>query len=181
MSETPHSDDLKIADYQALAEFRYRLRSFLAFSENVTRAAGLEPRQHQLLLAIKGFPGEGPVTVGELAERLNLRHHSTVELINRAEERGLVERHRAEADRRQVFIALTAHGEAVLRELTLYHRAELRTAGPALVQALTQIIAGGARPNGRTGEPLGQILEEAYEEAYKEIANGDEGDGRHTG
>jgi DNA-binding MarR family transcriptional regulator len=75
--------DLSLADYQALAEFRYLLRRFLHFSEQEARAAGLEPQQHQMLLAIKGLPADKAASVGELAERLQLQHHSTVELINR--------------------------------------------------------------------------------------------------
>lgn len=140
-------EDLTAAEYRALAEFRYYLRRFTGFSEQVARAAGVEPQQHQLLLAIKGFPGVGHVTVSDLAERLNLRHHSVVELIDRAEEHGFVSRRRADEDRRQVFVELTEQGEKVLRELSLYHRAELRSTGPALVEALTRLIAVGEHPD----------------------------------
>jgi DNA-binding MarR family transcriptional regulator len=128
--------DLSPADYQALAEFRYQLRRFLHFSEQEARAAGLEPQQHQKLLAIKGLPADKAASVGELAERLQLQHHSTVELINRMSERGLLERRRDTDDQRRVLISLTVYGEELLRKLSLLHRVELRTTGPALVQAL---------------------------------------------
>lgn len=133
--------DLSQAEYQALAEFRYQLRRFLHFSEQEARAAGLEPQQHQLLLAIKGVQSEKPASVGELAERLQLQHHSTVELINRMVERGLLERQRDTDDQRRVLISLTAHGNNVLKKLSLLHRMELRTTGPALVQALNSLTA----------------------------------------
>jgi DNA-binding MarR family transcriptional regulator len=100
----------------------------------------LESQQHQLLLALKGFPDGGNATVGDLAERLQLQHHSAVELVVRSVNQGLVERSRGTADRRQVFVALTPHGETVLRELTLHHRRELRSAGPALVRALNALL-----------------------------------------
>jgi len=136
---------LSAADYQALAEFRYQIRRFLRFSEQAARRAGLEPAQHQLLLAIKAFTGEP--SVGELAERLQLRHHSVVGLIDRLAESGLVRRNRAEGDRRQVRVRLTPKGDAVLRKLSLDHRAELGAAGSALAAALEAILA---RPSGRT-------------------------------
>src|SRR5271169_3462761 len=118
---------LTAADYRDLAEFRYQIRRFLHFSEQAARRAGLEPAQHQLLLAVKGHAGEP--TVGDLAERLQLRHHSVVGLIDRLAESGLVRRNRAGGDRRQVRVRLTPKGDAVLRKLSLDHRAELGAAG----------------------------------------------------
>jgi DNA-binding MarR family transcriptional regulator len=137
------TQDLTAADYQALAEFRYQIRRFLRFSEQAARRAGLEPAQHQLLLAIKAHPG-GP-TVGELAERLQLRHHSTVGLIDRLAQGGLVRRNRAAGDRRQVCVRLTPKGQAVLRKLSLEHRAELGSAGSTLADALQAILACPSR------------------------------------
>jgi DNA-binding MarR family transcriptional regulator len=113
----------------------------------------LEPQQHQLLLALRGFPAGQPVTIGDLAERLLLHHHSTGELIDRSARQGYVERERDEADRRRVLIRLTPTGEAILRELSVHHRAELRSAGPALAEALTALLAGtetGMANAGRT-------------------------------
>ncbi|HTT60271.1 MAG TPA: MarR family transcriptional regulator [Bryobacteraceae bacterium] len=121
-----------------MAEFRYQIRRFLRFSEQAARRAGLAPAQHQLLLAVKAYTGEP--TVGDLAERLQLRHHSVVGLIDRLAECGLVRRTRAEDDRRQVRVRLTRKGEAVLRRLSLEHRAELGSAGSALAGALQRIL-----------------------------------------
>ena len=131
-------------DYQALAAFRYQLRRFFRFSEQTARAAGLEPQQHQLLLVIRGKTGEKNPSIGELAERLQLQHHSTVELINRTVERGFLERRRDAEDQRRVLILLTDQGRNVLEKLSVLHRTELRTMGPALVQAL-QALLGAER------------------------------------
>src|SRR5215469_8372643 len=98
-------------DYQVLAELRYQIRRFLRFSEQVARSAGIEPQQYQLLLAIKGLPEDRKPTVGELAERLQLQHNSTVELINRLVERDLAVRQRDENDQRQIIVTLTVYGE----------------------------------------------------------------------
>ncbi len=134
------SSDLNAHDYQALGEFRHQLRNFLAFSEQAARAVGLEPQQHQLLLALKGFSDHEKVTISDLAERLKIQHHSTVELLNRMVERDLVQRSRDEQDQRRVLVTLTAHGEEVLRRLSLLHRTELRSTGPDLVRTLQTII-----------------------------------------
>src|SRR5581483_11159618 len=130
---------LSAHDYRALAEFRYQVRRFLHFSEQAARSAGLEPQQHQLLLAVKGLPEDQRPTIGTVAERLQLQHHSADELIDRAEKRGLVRRHRDELDRRQVLVELTPDGEALLHKLTVHHRAELRAAAPALRRALAAL------------------------------------------
>ena len=99
---------LSLSDYRSLAELRYQIRRYLKFSENVAYRARMEPRQHQLLLTIKGLPsGQRPV-IGELAERMQIQHHSTVELVNRLESGGFVRRHRSDKDRREVFVALTS-------------------------------------------------------------------------
>lgn len=128
------------ADYRALADLRYQLRRFLRVSEDIARSAGLEPQQHQLLLAIRGLPEGRQATIGELAERLQLRHHSTAELIDRAEERGLVRCVRGDVDRRQVFVQLTGEGAEKLRRLSIHHRDELRSAGPDLARALKTLM-----------------------------------------
>ena len=133
------NDDLSQVEYQALAELRYQLRRFLHFSEQQARIAGLEPQQHQLLLAIKGLPSEKMASIGELAERLQLQHHSTVELINRMVERGLLVRHRDLDDQRRVLVGLTAYGDELLKNLSFLHHMELRTTGPALVQVLNTL------------------------------------------
>jgi DNA-binding MarR family transcriptional regulator len=129
------------ADYESLAEMRYQLRRFLHFSEKAARDAGLEPQQHQLMLALKGLPETMRPRVGELAERLQIKHHSTVELINRLASSGCVRRHRGGDDRREVLLALTPKGERILQDLSFHHRAELRKRGPALIVALKRAMA----------------------------------------
>jgi len=137
-------------DYRALAEFRYQIRRFLHFSETAARTAGTEPKQHQLLLALKGLSPEVRPTVRNLAERMQLRHHSAVELIDRMERSGLVARHRAEIDRREVLVQLLPKGERLLRALSLHHQNELRNSGPKLAQTLQRLIA---RPAARVPQP----------------------------
>jgi DNA-binding MarR family transcriptional regulator len=132
-------------EYRALAEFRYQIRKFLHFSEEAARECGLEPQHHQLLLAIKGLPEGRKATIREIAERLQLQHHSTVELINRLSERGAVERHRSEEDRREVLIRLTRLGESLLRKLSIAHQQELETAGPDLSKSLSAIMRANRR------------------------------------
>ncbi len=133
--------DLSPNEYGQLAEFRYRIRKFLHFSENASREHGLEPRQHQLLLAIKGLPESVQPTIGELARRLFLKHHSTVELVDRLEKLEVVHRERNMKDAREVFVRLTAKGDDLLRSLSLAHRRELETSGLELARALEGIIA----------------------------------------
>ena len=120
------------AEYEALAAFRYAIRRFIRFSEHAARNAGITPQQHQLLLAIKGFPGRESATVSELAERLQMRQHSMVGLIDRTEAQGFVRREPGTIDRRQVYICLTPPGETLLRKLSLIHQQELRNIAEAL-------------------------------------------------
>src|SRR5580704_6494772 len=139
---------LTLADYEALAELRYQIRRFLHFSEQAAREAGLEPRQHQLMLTLKGLPAGTRPRIGELAERMQIQHHSAVELVNRLAAGGYVRRHRGGEDRREVLLSLTPKGERVLRELSLHHKDELRMRGPALVTALKRAMQVGKRFNG---------------------------------
>ena len=138
---------LALTDYQSLAELRYHIRRFLHFSEQVARAAGLEPRQYQLMLALKGLPKNVRPRIGELAERLQIQHHSTVELVNRLAAGGYVKRQRGGDDRREVLLALTSKGEKVLGELAIHHRNELRSQGPALASALKKVTTTGKSAN----------------------------------
>jgi DNA-binding MarR family transcriptional regulator len=131
---------LTVSDYQALAEFRYQIRKFLRFSEHAVREAGVEPGQYQLMLAIKGMPERVRPRIRELANRMHIQHHSAVELINRLEAGGYVRRERAQDDRREVLLALTAKGERVLAELAMHHRDELQSAVPTLVAALQRLV-----------------------------------------
>jgi DNA-binding MarR family transcriptional regulator len=112
-------------DFEALARFRFGIRRYLRFSEETVRGNGLTPQQYQLLLALKGFPGREWATVGELAERLQLRHHSMGELVNRAQAQDLVARAMDPDDARVVRVVLTEQGEDVLGRLSALHRDEL--------------------------------------------------------
>jgi DNA-binding MarR family transcriptional regulator len=116
------------ADFETLAEFRYALRRFLRFSEEVTRKSGITPLQYQLMLQIKGFPGRDWASVAELAERLQAKHHGVVALISRCEEAGLVRRNASRGDRRRVEVQLTKKGEECLEQLARLHRDELQSA-----------------------------------------------------
>jgi DNA-binding MarR family transcriptional regulator len=133
---------LTLCDYQELAEFRYQLRHFLQFSEARAREHGIEPHQHQALLALKGLPAGIHPTIGELAKRLALRHHTTVELVNRLESSGFVKRQPDPGDGRQILLHLTAQGTAKLRSLSVAHRDELEVKGPELAKALRAILRG---------------------------------------
>ena len=128
------------AEFRSLAEFRYQIRIFLNGSEEAARHAGLEPQQYQLLLALRGLPAGREASIRELAERMQLRHHSVVELADRLERRQLLRRERSREDRRQVILHLTPRGEKILTRLAKQRIAELRTAAPALVRALTAVI-----------------------------------------
>jgi DNA-binding MarR family transcriptional regulator len=125
--------------YEALAALRHALRRFLSFSQEAARSAGLTPQQHQALLAIKGFPGRDYVSVGELAERLQLRHHSAVGLVDRLAGRKLLRRVPSRIDRRRVEVRLTARGEKVLELLSAVHLRELRQLGPKFNQLIGSI------------------------------------------
>ena len=146
---------LTLSDYQALAEFRYQIRKFLHFSEQAVQASGLERGQYQLMLAIKGMPAGVRPRIRELAHRMQIQHHSAVELVNRLEAGGYVERERAQDDRREVLLALTPKGERVLEELALHHHDELQSAAPGLVAALRRLTRGGKeRPRKRRQSAL---------------------------
>jgi len=127
------------AEYATLAAFRYELKQFLRFSEAAAEAVGLTPQQHQALLAVRGFSGPGAMTVGALAERLQIKPHSAVGLVNRLAEQGLVTRHASTADRRKVLLALTPRGNDLLAELTAAHKAEVRRIRTTLQELLARI------------------------------------------
>ena len=156
MSATPtrHSPqaqkapELALHDYQVLAEFRYLLMRFAAFSEQAAHAAGLAPRQHQALLAIKGYPGGAEVTIGDLAERLGIRHHSTVGLVDRLVSGGYLLRRSDLRDGRRTLLSLTAAGEQALAGLSAAHQRELRRVAPLLKSLLGRL--GQQELNDRT-------------------------------
>lgn len=131
-NEECEPEPLTKQDFEALARFRFGIRRYLRFSEETVRHHGLAPQQYQLLLALKGFPAREWATVGELAERLQLRHHSVVELINRAQRQDLVRRVPHPADARAVRVELTDYGQEILARLSALHRDELRRMGSTL-------------------------------------------------
>jgi DNA-binding MarR family transcriptional regulator len=138
--KTRAASRLSKAQYEMLAAFRYQLRQFLHFSEVAARDVGLAPRQHQALLAIKGFPNRESITIGELAEQLHIAHHSAVGLVDRSVEQHLITREQGTDDRRQVYIKLTAHGAKILKQLAGAHRAEIRRLGPQLRSLLKSLM-----------------------------------------
>ena len=136
-------------DYQALADLRSQIRQFLRARELAARAAGVEPQQYLVLLQIKGLEGRAEATIGALAARLQIRHHAVVQLVDRLEERGLVERRRGGRDRRAVIVTVRPSGETVLRRLAAHSLAELKTEAPALVRSLMRLVGpvvGGPPP-----------------------------------
>ena len=127
------------AEYETLADLRYSLRQFVHFSEEAAQGAGVKPQQHQALLAIKGFPGKRNITIGELAERLQVRHHSAVGLVDRLVLKKFVVRKQHAADRRQVDLALTELGEGTLEKLSAAHKEQLRRIGPHIESLLKRL------------------------------------------
>lgn len=142
-SARPTGRELGPPDYRLLAEFRRLLARFLAFSERAAKEKGLEPRQHQALLAIKGHPRGAPISVGDLAEWLGIRHHSAVELAGRLAASGYLARTADPKDKRRILLSLTGKGERVLAALSSVHREELRRLSPLLKPLIAQL---GARP-----------------------------------
>ena len=135
----PDSSAITKTEYEVLADFRYTLRQFMSFSENAAKERGITPQQHQALLAIKGFPGREQITISELSERLQIKHHSTVGLVNRLEAEKLITRSSAKDDHRKVFIYLTTRGNSILEKLSDIHREELKRLNPQLRLLLKRI------------------------------------------
>lgn len=133
-SEDRTSEPLTKPDFEALARFRFGIRRYLRVSEEIVRRHGVTPQHYQLLLALMGFPGREWATVRELADLIQLRHHSVVELVNRAEKQGLVQRAPHPTDARAVRVSLTPDGEFLLTRLSALQREELRRMGPAFSQ-----------------------------------------------
>ena len=139
---------VKTSDYRALSDFRQSIHDYLEFSDRTAKAAGIEPRQYQLMLAIKALPDDLEPAIGALAQRLRIRHHSAVELVNRAERNGLVKRERSDSGR-NVLVRLTSEGDTVLERAVAERLKELQSAGPVLVDALRRLLRPKVRPRGR--------------------------------
>jgi DNA-binding MarR family transcriptional regulator len=137
--------DVSEAGFRRLAEFRHFIRQFLHFSEEIARSKGIEPQQHQLLLTIKGLPRGTRPTITALAEQLCLRHHSTVELVNRLVDQGALRRRHGDLDHRETLVELTPYGNALLHRLSVLHWEELRVSGPALSESLRTVIRHAGR------------------------------------
>lgn len=140
------AEKITSAEYRALAELRYRIRLFLREGDATALSEGLEPQQYQMLLAIRGLEEGELATVGTLAERLAIKHHSAVELIDRLEKRGFVKRLREKEDRRQVRVLLMSRGEKALAEVVKERISELRASGSALVGTIETLLE---RRNGK--------------------------------
>jgi len=145
--------EITSAEYQALAELRYRIRKFVREGDTVARAAGLEPQQYLLLLAIRGLPEGEESTIRALAERLALKHHSAVELIDRLEAHGYVRRSRSRDDRRRVLVSLLPRGEKMLEQVAQHRISELRASGAALVNAISALLENGRSSRGGKSAP----------------------------
>jgi DNA-binding MarR family transcriptional regulator len=137
------TDMLDQRGYVTLASFRRSLRIFLAFSEDAARQAGLTPQQHQAILAIRGLAPHGEMTIHELAEHLLLKPQTTVELVDRLADAGLVRRQRDEIDRRRVFLVLTAKANRILEKLSATHLAQIRRDSPELIALLREVAQQG--------------------------------------
>ena len=138
-------------EYRGLAELRYRIRRFLQEGDDTARQAQLEPQQYLLLLAIRGLPEGQDATIRTLAERLSLRHHSTVELVDRMEAHGYVKRTRSREDRRQVLVSLQPRGERLLEQVVQQRIIELRANGRALVEAISGLLETRAEAKTSSG------------------------------
>lgn len=149
-SRAPAADVSELG-FRKTAEFRHLIRSFLHCSEEAARAEGIEPQPHQLLVTLKGLPKDTRPTISTLAEWLCLRHHSTVERVDRLLERGAATRIHASRDHREVTVELTPCGEALLHRLSHLHRNELRVSGPALSESLRMTLENSLEDQGRRG------------------------------
>jgi DNA-binding MarR family transcriptional regulator len=149
------------AEYRALAELRYRIRRFLREGDAKSRDVGLEPQQYLMLLAIRGLPEGSPSTIQTLAERLALKHHSAVELIDRLETHGYVRRTRSRDDRRRVFVSLLPRGDRLLKLVAQNRISELRTSGEALVGAIEALLERGQRNGSNRKKPAKRGVRES--------------------
>jgi DNA-binding MarR family transcriptional regulator len=145
-------ENISAKEYRALAELRHRIRRFLQEGDDAARQAGLEPQQYLLLLATRGLPEGQEATIRTLAERLSLRHHSTVELVDRMETRGYVRRTRGREDRRQVLVSLQPRGEKLLEQVVGQRIIELRSNGRSLVAAISALLESRVTKSNKTAK-----------------------------
>jgi DNA-binding MarR family transcriptional regulator len=127
-------------DYEALAAFRYAMRKFLRFSKRtLATEAGMTPEQYEALLALKAFGRARGFTITDLSERLQVRHHTAVSLVDKLEAGGLVRRRQDTRDRRRVHVRLTTEGSRVLAKVAVLHRREMRLRSPEMIEALLRL------------------------------------------
>ena len=150
------------AEYQALAQFRFLIRRYLNNGEKAARSVGLEPQQYMGMLALRGLPPDEEPTIRSLAERLQIQHHSAVELVDRMEKRGLFRRERSKRDRRQVHVYVTPRGEKLLSRLVRHRIAELRVSAPELAHALQAVLGADSR------EPSSSRQRKAYQKEARQ-------------
>ena len=148
-------------EFRALAELRYRIRQFLRQGDATAREEGLEPQQYLMLLAIRGLPPDVPGKIRALADRLAVKHHSAVELVDRLEQHGYVKRTRSREDKRQVLVSLLPKGQKVLERVVQQRISELRTNGRELVRAIDALLRDGRARSGRTAAPDNESSERA--------------------
>lgn len=147
--------EITTSEYRALAELRHRIRIFLKEGDATARSSGLEPQQYMMLLAVRGLPPNEEASIRTLANRLAVKHHSAVELIDRLEKRGYVRRSRSRADRRQVLISLLPKGHRILNEVARQRISELRASGASLVRAIQALLEKGRNGNYRSSSKRG--------------------------
>lgn len=140
--------EITTAEYRALAELRHLIRKFMRDGDAAAQSAGLEPQQYLFLLAIRGLPAGEEATIRALANRLALKHHSTVELVDRLEAHGYVRRSRSRDDRRRVLVSLLPRGEKLLEQVAHHRINELRSTGAALVKAISALLENGRSVRG---------------------------------
>jgi DNA-binding MarR family transcriptional regulator len=128
------------AEYQALAEFRYQLASFLRRRRSAAQDVGIEPQQYELMLAVKGLSPDKKPTIKQIAEQLRLQHHSTVELTTRLVKRGLIRRERSKEDRRSVLLSVTKEGQRAMDQVVQYSLDQLREEAPELLRTLARLV-----------------------------------------
>jgi DNA-binding MarR family transcriptional regulator len=150
------------AEYQALAQFRFLIRRYLNNGEKAARSVGLEPQQYMGMLALRGLPPDEEPTIRSLADRLQIQHHSAVELVDRMEKRGLFRRERSKRDRRQVHVHVTPRGEKLLSRLVRHRIAELRVSAPELAHALQAVLGAASR------EPSSSRQRKAYQKEARQ-------------
>lgn len=153
MPKRSTDEPLSESEYISLAEFRYLIRKFLRQMEESARNAGYSPQHYQLLLAVKGLPRGMRPTIGVLAERMQLNHNSTVELVDRCARRGLLRRVRRDSDRRQVTLEVTPRGEAFMLRQASAGREQLRGIGPVLMESIQRVIQDKGRAKSSRREP----------------------------